>query len=88
MRSQLRRDLHNHADDQLYQWVTDTFDTYQRVDLDADEAAADVILSMMTGIGAIAAAYAIPPGVLTEYFRRQLEVTKTKFNQATKESQQ
>jgi hypothetical protein len=86
MKTRVRRDLHSHADEKLYKWVTDTFEIYLIADLDPTDAAADTIFSMFTAIGALAAAFNIPEEILTEFFCKNLRSTKRKYK--AQESQQ
>ena len=87
LRSQVRRDLHNHRDDKLYKWVTDSVELYEMADLDSRAAVEDMLVSMLAGIGALAAAFNLNHEHLIAAFTKGLAVTKRKHDQWTTEKE-
>jgi hypothetical protein len=79
LRSQIRRDLHNHSDDKLYKWVCDTVELYRIADLSSRLAVADMIFSMVTAIGALSAAYDVNREALFEMLKKALDITHQKY---------
>ena len=86
IRSQIRRDLHNHIDDKLYKWVKDSCALYEIADLKGTECVADIITSMFAGLGALAAAFNLDPNKVTAKLKLSLEISKRKHDQNQKES--
>jgi hypothetical protein len=89
IRSQIRRDLHNHIDDKLYKWVKDSCALYEIADLEGKECIADIITSMFAGLGALAAAFDLEPNKIAAKLKLSLEISKRKHDQIQnqKESQ-
>jgi hypothetical protein len=87
LRSQVRRDLHNHRDDKLYKWVKDSVALYEMAELEPGECVEDMIVSMLAGLGALAAAYELDHEGLIAAFTKGLAVTKRKHDQWTTEKE-